>query len=212
MNPFRTSFIVVLMCAAQMCLLVPGWAQSSNERWVWIDTQSNTLRVMQGEQAVESFTNISVGRNGTAYLRQHGDGKTPLGTFHVRWINRDSRYHIFLGLDYPNDEQAEIAWRNALIDFDTYYDIRKALVKGRVPPQDTVLGGYIGIHGTGDTSEKLHQFLNWTQGCVALTNHQIEQLTKLIGVGTKVVISNPALAKSQVTGLKRVSYTPGTNE
>lgn len=177
-----------------LCVLLSGpvltWAQPNTERWIWIDAQSNLLRVMQGEQILQSFQNISVGRNGTAPLRQRGDGKTPLGTYHVRWINRDSRYHIFLGIDYPNDEQAEAAWRSAIIDFDTYYDIRKALVKGRVPPQNTPLGGYIGIHGTGDTSERFHRYINWTQGCVALTNQQIEQLSGMVGIGTKVVISN----------------------
>lgn len=213
----RPSIFTIILLWTALCGALQAEPQSNEQRWIWIDTQNNTLRVMEGEQAVETFLNVSVGRNGTAYVRERGDGKTPLGTYHLRWINRDSRYHIFLGLDYPNDQQAEVAWRNAVIDFDTYYDIRRALVKGRVPPQDTPLGGYIGIHGTGDTSERLHKYVNWTQGCVALTNQQIEKLSDLVRIGAKVIISNgliPATTNISQNASRenqtqhKVSYSP----
>ena len=58
--------------------------------------------------------------------------------------------------------------------------------------QNTPLGGAIGIHGIGEiTEEKLeiHRTINWTKGCIALTNDEIDDLLHYIGVGTKVVIN-----------------------
>jgi len=182
-------------------LVLPCWVNAADssqpDRWIWINTASHALKVIQDGEVKQQFRNIAIGRNGYSLQRRQGDGTTPLGTFHVAWINTNSRFDIFLGLDYPNQQQAELAWRNNLIDFDTYYAIRRALAKGHVPPQNTVLGGYIGIHGTGKgVSERLHRLVNWTQGCVALTNRQIENLSRLVRVGMKVVISNGSLANN----------------
>lgn len=161
-------------------------AQASS--WIMVDTVSQTLTVVQDGQVKQVFTNISVGRNGPADHRLAGDGRTPLGVFHVAWINANSRFHLFFGLDYPNHEQAERAFRQKLIDFDTYYSIRRALFQGELPPQNTVLGGNIGIHGIGRGDPRVHKVANWTEGCIAVTNEQIEQLAQWVTLGTKVVI------------------------
>ena len=79
--------------------------------------------------------------------------------------------------------------RKRLINVDTYYKILKAEFRHSVPPQNTVLGGQIGIHGLGDkTNLSVHQNFNWTRGCIALTNEQIHSLDRLIKIGTKVYI------------------------
>jgi len=145
-------------------------AQTDTESWLIIDTSNQTLEVMQGDQVKQIFHNISVGRNGFSTDHQEGDGRTPLGVFHVAWINPDSRFHLFFGLDFPNKEYAEEAFRRKLINVDTYFAIIKALYRGELPPQDTPLGGHIGIHGLGLGSRRIHETTNWTQGCVALTN------------------------------------------
>ena len=163
-------------------------AQTTVESWLMIDTVSKTLEVVQGDQVKKIFHNISVGRNGFGFDHHEGDGKTPLGIFHVAWINPNSRFHLFFGLDYPNQEYAEEAYRRKLIDFDAYYAISTALHRGELPPQDTPLGGNIGIHGLGNGSRLIHETTNWTQGCVALTNEQIDQLAQWVTLGTKVVI------------------------
>lgn len=192
MKLLRYSILLVL-------LVLPWWVQAGTsldtERWIWINTATHALEVIENGQVKHRFRNIAIGRNGYTTQHRKGDGTTPLGTFHLAWINTNSRFDIFLGLDYPNRQQAEMAWRKNLIDFDTYYAIRRALAKGQVPPQDTALGGYIGIHGTGnEISDRLHRLVNWTQGCVALTNRQIERLSRWVRVGMKVVISHGTLA------------------
>ncbi len=153
-----------------------------------IDTSDQSLVVMQGDQDKQVFRNISVGRNGYTSDRHEGDGKTPLGVFRVAWINPKSRFHLFFGLDYPNQEYAEEALRRKLIDIDTYFTIRKALYRGELPPQNTPLGGNIGIHGIGFGNRLIHETTNWTEGCIALTNEQIDQLAQWVTLGTKVVI------------------------
>lgn len=163
-------------------------AHADAESWVMIDTASQTLAVFQDNQVKQIFHNISVGRNGYTFDRHEGDGKTPLGVFHIAWINPNSRFHLFFGLDYPNQEMAEAAFRSKVIDFDSYFAIRKALYHRELPPQNTPLGGHIGIHGIGHGNHLIHETANWTQGCIALTNEQIEQLAQWIALGTKVVI------------------------
>ena len=66
--------------------------------------------------------------------------------------------------------------------------IKKAHVEGQVPPQNTKLGGYVGIHGLGRGDPGIHHDLNWTRGCIAVTNAQMNQLMGLVGKGAIVRI------------------------
>jgi lipoprotein-anchoring transpeptidase ErfK/SrfK len=59
---------------------------------------------------------------------------------------------------------------------------------GKTPPQHTPLGGYIGIHGVGSGDPEVHRAYNWTNGCVALTNAQIDILAEWARAGTPVEI------------------------
>ena len=163
-------------------------AQSDGESWVMIDVAKQTLSILKGDHVIQIFRNISLGRNGYTLDRHEGDGKTPLGVFHIAWINPNSRFHLFFGFNYPNQQYAEAAFRRKVIDYDTYYTISRALYHGDLPPQDTPLGGHIGIHGIGHGSRFIHETTNWTEGCIALTNKQIDQLAQWITLGTKVVI------------------------
>jgi L,D-peptidoglycan transpeptidase YkuD (ErfK/YbiS/YcfS/YnhG family) len=59
---------------------------------------------------------------------------------------------------------------------------------GQIPPQDTPLGGQIGIHGLGSADARVHEFFDWTHGCIALTNSQIDHLSQIVDTGTLVKI------------------------
>lgn len=169
---------------------LPVHADSTNgAHWILIDSNERTLSVMQDEeQALQVFENIAFGRGGVAPLRRDGDGKTPIGTFHVAWINPDSQFHLFFGLDYPGQAHAEEAYRQRIIDIDTYVTIREAHHRRQLPPQDTALGGHIGIHGVGDHDVNIHRRFNWTRGCIAMTDQQVEELAPWVTLGTRVVI------------------------
>ncbi|CAK0758369.1 YkuD domain-containing protein [Gammaproteobacteria bacterium] len=169
-------------------ILFSGNNRANEDRWILVDTSAHTLSVFQGRNLERFYPRIALGRRGAANGRQSGDGMTPTGEFRVAWINRLSTFNIFLGLNFPNEEHTERAYQRHLIDIDTYYALRTSLSEGRVPPQDTPLGGNIGIHGLGLADPSIHRKFDWTKGCVALTNDEIEQLAQWVEVGTLVVI------------------------
>lgn len=161
---------------------------SESEPWVRVDTSNAIIAVMRGEQVVASFPDISIGRGGTSRERRRGDHSTPLGEFRVVKVKEPSSFHRFFIIDYPDEQRASLARRRGEIDEPTFQAIRSATRAGRLPPQDTPLGGNLGIHGIGDGDPAFHEDFNWTQGCVAVTNEQIDRLTEWIRVGTRVVI------------------------
>jgi len=59
---------------------------------------------------------------------------------------------------------------------------------GRLPPQDTNLGGLLGIHGVGRGNKRVQGVFDWTQGCVAVSNQQIDKLAKWMFLGMRVEI------------------------
>lgn len=158
------------------------------EAWVHVDTASGTLRVKQGERVVARFPDVAVGRGGVSRQRLRGDQRTPLGDFRVVEVIEDSQFHRFFLIDYPDAHRAEAALRAGTIDQATFDAIRDALAAERLPPQNTPLGGRLGIHGLGGGDPGIHEAFNWTNGCVALTNEQIDRLTPWMRVGTRVVI------------------------
>lgn len=158
------------------------------EIWVLVDDQTLTLDVYRGNTHIEHFAPVSFGRGGAENQRISGGSVTPRGEFRVNRFNFDSRWHLFMGVDYPTPDHARMALRTGLYsreDYQAYFDHYR---RYGTPPQDTVLGGAIGLHGLGEADPEIHRRMNWTQGCVAMTDTQIEQLEELVGIGTRVVI------------------------
>lgn len=161
---------------------------SANDVWIDVNTTEHTLTVMQGNRVEQTFENIAIGRFGTTWYKRTKDDKTPLGDFRVGWINEQSRYYRFFGLDYPNRETAQRALEENIISKETWLSILTATNQEKTPPQNTALGGYIGIHGIGRGDPEIHDQFHWTNGCIALTNEQIDQLGKWIKPGIMVKI------------------------
>jgi murein L,D-transpeptidase YafK len=170
-----------------LSLLLAGPA-AADAPWLRVDTNRGILLVIQGEQTLLEISGIAIGRGGASPLHTANDGTTPLGHFRIAWINTDSPYHLFFGFDYPNWDQAFEGFSKGLIDEPTLLRISHALGHGLVPPQDTALGGHIGIHGLGEGDLKVHRRFNWTEGCVAVSNEQIDRLANWVTIGTQVVI------------------------
>jgi murein L,D-transpeptidase YafK len=178
--------VLVLTIALVQPLVAQGAAP--NRIWLRVDTRDATLTVMRGDKPQEVFSNISIGRFGKTYFKMKGDRRTPLGRFSIAWIPAKSQYHRFLGLNYPDRERADRALADGDITEAQWQAIRRASEANRRPPQDTPLGGFIGIHGTGDGDPGIHSQFNWTSGCIALTNDQIDRLVDLVRIGTPVEI------------------------
>lgn len=162
--------------------------QTQEDRWVLIDTSAYRIDVFEGDRSILSFDNFSVGRGGVGPDRQQGDNRTPLGEFTIRWVNLESQFHRFLGFDYPTYPHIRRGYEQGLISHTEYLELGAAAKAGRVPRQDSRLGGYIGIHGLGPANPDLHNAVNWTRGCIALTDAEIEQLMTYVDIGTRVVV------------------------
>ncbi len=167
-------------------LLSPG--ASAGEVWLDVDTSTLSLHVMDGQTVSHTFEGIAIGRNGVSRARRLGDQTTPLGSYRIRRINTDSGYHLYFGFDYPTMDQATAALKARAISSEQWQAINLAHLRGREPPADTPLGGYIGIHGIGSGDPNIHEDFNWTEGCIALTNEQVDELARWIKPGTRVEV------------------------
>lgn len=163
-------------------------AEEEEAPWVLVDSKNQVLSVLQGGKEIARYEGIAIGRGGTSALRTKGDGSTPLGSFKVAWINEDSPFRLFFGFDFPTRSDAERARSAGVLSDREYERIRSALDAGEIPPQNTALGGRLGIHGIGGGDPKVHRDFNWTRGCIALTNTQIDSLSEWVAVGTRVVV------------------------
>jgi murein L,D-transpeptidase YafK len=164
------------------------FSADSDDLWLRVNTDEKRLSVMLGRQVLQSYDNFSIGRGGTTRSKIRDDEKTPLGEYHVSRISYDSRFYLFIGLDYPSLAQAERALKAGIIGQNHYSAIRQALEQNQEPPQLTPLGGNIGIHGIGKGDKQIHDSVNWTSGCIALTDRQMDDLETWVFIGMRVVI------------------------
>lgn len=163
-------------------------AANNGGLWILVDTEKQVLEVKRGTETVATFENIAIGRNGAGFKNRRGDNITPLGIYRIGWINDKSIYRTFYGFTYPSAENAQVALRKGLISKNVYNSIVAAHENGIIPPQHTPLGGRIGLHGLGKADEKIHRAMNWTQGCVAVTNEQIDELSQWLEEGIEVKV------------------------
>ncbi|MDT3706112.1 MAG: L,D-transpeptidase [Thiobacillus sp.] len=175
---------------AAVILAAPAVSSANGgQPWIQVDVEALTLTVLSAENRVLArFNNISIGSGGAAEIHRQGDETTPLGVFHIAWIDRASRYGTFYGFDYPSERVARSAYAKGILSRVELDAILEAARSHRLPPQNTSLGGYLGIHGIGRSDAEIHEGFNWTNGCVALTNQQIRQLSHWVRIGTQVVI------------------------
>ena len=146
-----------------------------------IKKKKRLLQIFDGEKLVRKYK-IVLGFAPLADKQIEGDGKTPEGTFYVFTKNDQSRFHVSLGISYPNVEDAERGLKNEIITTEEYEAIVKAIAKKQMPPQKTALGGEIYIHGGGAAES------DWTDGCLALQNEEMKEIFDAIPVGTDVKI------------------------
>jgi murein L,D-transpeptidase YafK len=155
-----------------------------------LSRSQHMLMIKQNGKTLRSYK-VALGSGGSLAKSREGDYKTPSGQYRVTNIRESDKFHLFIQLNYPNMADATKALRSDVISRQQYRDILDAHVYGLQPPQNTALGGAIGIHGIGlETDEKvqIHQSFDWTRGCIALRNQEIEELSQLVSAGTLVNI------------------------
>ncbi len=175
-------------CILLCCGFFSFAAYAQEGIWLLVDTKAHKIEVKQGEQTIETLTGIAIGRKGAGLKGHRGDDITPYGNYRIGWVGEKSNFRKFFGLTYPSKQDAEIALKRGVISQADYYSIAAAEQFNQIPPQDTPLGGQIGIHGLGAGDESVHHAFDWTHGCIALTNTQIDHLSQWLDTGTVVKI------------------------
>jgi len=176
-------FSFFFLCYSFSTLLI-----AEEEVWILIDIKKAQLEVKKGNTTLSVMENIAIGRSGAGFKHRVGDDVTPIGTFKIGWINNKSPFYRFYGFDYPSKDIADEALLSGLLNKESHSKIINAHKKNKVPPQNTSIGGRIGIHGLGNADPFIHKTMNWTHGCIAITNEQVDKLERWIKKGITVKI------------------------
>jgi len=156
---------------------------------VLVEKSANKMTIFYQGNPLKSFLCVS-GVNPQGDKQRQGDNRTPEGQFFITEKDRlnDHPYlgRKWLGLSYPTPVHAQKGLENSLINSDQYNEIVGAAAQKVLPPQNTALGGWIGIHGGREDLTK--QGLNWTEGCLALQDADLEVLYSMVQYGTPVII------------------------
>lgn len=132
---------------------------------------------------------VALGRRSFGDKRSAGDLRTPEGHYRISGPPRESRFHRFLPIDYPSMADAATARAEGRLSESEYERIAAAHGLAEAPPSDTALGGQLGIHGEGKKWRGDSRYLDWTYGCIGLTDVDIDFIAARSAVGTPVVIA-----------------------
>jgi murein L,D-transpeptidase YafK len=134
---------------------------------VVVQKSARKLSVLRHGNELKSYR-IALGGQPIGPKQQEGDMKTPEGLYAIDYRNPHSDYHLSLHISYPGPE-----------------DVRRTDARGVSP------GGDIMIHGLPNGMGWLgmsHRKKDWTAGCIAVTDEEIEELWRIIPDGTPIEI------------------------
>ncbi len=143
------------------------------------------LHLFDGQALIRTYP-VALGSDPVGDKLLAGDGRTPLGLFRICTKKRSSEHHRFLGISYPTAEAAERGLAEGLLTAGEARAIVAADAEGRCPPWLTAVGGGIGLHGQG--TARTTPGTDWTEGCVALSDRDVEELFGVLRVGDEVEI------------------------
>ena len=134
---------------------------------VLIEKKARRLTLFSKGQALRVYR-VALGRNPVGPKEREGDNRTPEGIYAIDGRNMKSRYHRSLHISYPSPE-----------------DMQRAKERGVSPGGSIMIHGIVnGLGWIGD----VHTVFDWTKGCIAVTNSEIEEIESLVPDGTPVEI------------------------
>lgn len=133
--------------------------------FVLVDKSDRTLTLYRDGETLRTYSGLAFGDAPTGHKQFEGDEKTPEGRYTIDTRNPNSAYHLSLRISYPNG--ADRAFAEA---------------QGRDP------GGDIFIHGQPNAMPAGRIPGDWTDGCIALSNAEMEELWGAIADGTPIEI------------------------
>jgi DNA-binding transcriptional regulator YiaG len=145
-----------------------AWSRATGQAAILVLKEKNVLVLLVGGSPARTY-DAEIGANALGTKQRQGDRATPEGRYRIvaKKDHGRSRYYRALLLDYPNAADRE--------------RFAAAQRRGEIP-RGARIGGLIEIHGEGGRGQ------NWTEGCVALSNPDIDDLYRRVGVGTRVTI------------------------
>jgi murein L,D-transpeptidase YafK len=143
------------------------------------------IRILElyGDDNLIGRFRIALGSASIGDKEKEGDKKTPEGSYYICTRNDKSKYTLFLGISYPNVEDAREGLENGLISESEFEDVQSNIHSGKRPAWDSSLGGEVGIHGGGTSSD-------WTFGCIAVSEDDIRIIWEYTKMNTPVEIYN----------------------
>ena len=132
-----------------------------------LEKEKRLLTAYENGKVVRRYR-VSLGRTPVGAKEYEGDGKTPEGLYYIDDRNPNSSYYKNVNISYPNAE-----------------DKKRAAAEGKSP------GGLIKIHGLAPSFAsigKKHLLTDWTEGCVALTNEEMEEVFSRTVIGSPITI------------------------
>lgn len=141
------------------------------------------IRILElyGDDNLIGRFRIALGSASIGDKEKEGDKKTPEGSYYICTRNDKSKYTLFLGLSYPNVEDARRGLEEGLISETEFEEVQSQVEGGKTPTWKTSLGGELGIHG-GETSS------DWTAGCIAVSDDDIRIIWEYTKMNTPVEI------------------------
>lgn len=161
---FWTAAVLVIGAALLHGSTEPRAMQADS---ILILKKDHVMELLAGGKVIRTYK-VALGQGGLAPKQREGDGRTPEGHYVIDAKNEHSHYHKALHVSYPNAE-----------------DRRRADRQG-VPP-----GGAIMIHGLPNGKGWVgggHRLYDWTLGCIAVTDEEIDEIWELVPAGTPVEI------------------------
>ena len=134
---------------------------------ILIEKKQRRLLLISNGTVIKTYK-IALGGNPEGTKERQGDNKTPEGIYFIDAKNKDSRYHLALHISYPNER-----------------DKQRAKELGMPPGGDIMIHGIKnGLAWVGDA----HTEVDWTKGCIAVTDKEIEEINTFAPIGTIVEI------------------------
>ena len=164
--PADTMPVVLAGAPKTAVTTVPGSRRFLADSMV-LDKSDRQLTLYYRGQPVQKY-GVALGKNPVGDKQRRGDGRTPEGLYYIEGRNPQSKYHLSLRISYP----------------DATHRV-KAANRGVSP------GGDIMIHGLPKAFAAvgaLHRQQDWTEGCVAVTNEEIEEIWRAVPNGARILI------------------------
>lgn len=149
-----------------------------------VNKKKRVLSLSCGKVPVKAYP-VALGSEPKGTKLEEGDGKTPEGTYRLvssvgQGLPAGAGGTMWL-ISYPSARDAAMALESGRLGKDDYDAVAKAEAEGLAPPQGTVLGGGLGLHGGGVSSD-------WTGGGIALRDGDFDEISGVVGPGTPITI------------------------